>query len=728
MNKTVSLRDDVLAAIDSIDNVVTESEIDVLVSMLGATDKAVSIMENYSGDELGSFGIFMEDGENNSGNEKKDESVLKSIVMLPIRLLQSLWKLITGQFNKESVETTKAAAMKVEDVEPGVFNSLLGFFKSGDGGPDVVKIAGLGLAASLLVGFKSKFKTAVTTGTDTMKNTFSAIRDKCGMRQDMVNDFVFEVSGEGDNKSIKTNISLQGCSNFVHAAVDYITHPNKLQVVNNNKKDLIANINGVLTKPENWVLTKDPNTYAFTEFITMIEKIQNEIGAAGDQSVINSATTVIRDGNQSGDANDREEVAKEFGKLCEVLTATVKMLVNIQTQYKSISDAITQAAEQINQQQQQAGQNQPGDPNNPQQTGPNNPPQTQPGSGGPLYTKNGNLFKFNNGGSTTDRLEVTNIFNNIPGIDYDEDANSNIDIIDNNNGKSKVTSIEIDKLPKGWEKVIDPSCRDFIVYLDNDKWVAKDQGRIANPNDPFALKKNSMNAYDIFNEIDWNSIDKSKIQQPTQGDQGPIKTKVGKAVTTITDTGGFTYLWTPSKNNPNVGKYVLDRNKPPTTTTTYPFETKKRYTAQQIIDIIKNSGIGKTVTWRVVSANNMVGVYDPAKKTITDLVKNGKLSKDAEILVFRSPKDFKDYPIIEPSKPFELINRSDPSKSNTTLTSADIDALRPNSKGYIKPQWNKTNLSYDYFYEYDVNQMTDSDELVQEEFEVDPVASTWYSK
>ena len=55
--------DEILSSIDNIDECVMEAELNVINAMINEYDKAIMIMENYSGNDYSSFDIFMEDGE-----------------------------------------------------------------------------------------------------------------------------------------------------------------------------------------------------------------------------------------------------------------------------------------------------------------------------------------------------------------------------------------------------------------------------------------------------------------------------------------------------------------------------------------------------------------------------------------------------------------------------------------------------------------------------------------
>ena len=710
MNKTVSLRDDVLAAIDSIDNVVTESEIDVLVSMLGATDKAVSIMENYSGDELGSFGIFMEDGENNSGNEKKDESVLKSIVMLPIRLLQSLWKLITGQFNKESVETTKAAAIKVEDVEPGIFNGLLDFFKRDDGSTNGVKVGGVVLTAAAvaaLATYKTKFKDAESNATGAISTALSKLPKSSSSYSGLnANDMKFDIKGENDNKTIETNISLDGCVGFIDAVAPYINNFNNL---NGTKDQAVAKIDKTY---ESAILTKKTNTYAFGDFANRLGEIQTKCADLTKGDKLKNVENAIARGDNTGNgrngvAEDNSAVAQKFGEMTGVLLAMVTMLNTINAQHREISDAITQGAQQV----QQAQQDQQNNNNNQngQQPGSNNSQngQTEPGqnpdgsvemytillrdeNGKPVQKDGKWQVRFNSHGSTTDTEFVRFIDGYRPGKKKPE-------VIDESTNKlTDTVPIPSELCPAGTQ---------LVARLDKDNTWKLVDGNVASnkqlngPTPEFTGKQlldmmdpSQKNKFKLDKKknvlITFNKMNEPSIATPIDIESG--------------DHAGETYIWNADKN-----KYILSR-----TPDTQAVNLKKgmRLYGDQVLTLVDKYGTDKqknSYNTRPIIVNGQ-----PTKGTMVTQANPNNPSDVNDLKYIR----LNGLDGIYDSNGVELIGNL---KYDDGTFSYILESF------YLSSDPHDDDLLVN---ESDIISIDDSDELVQEEFEVDPVASTWYSK
>ena len=71
----VNTRNEVLASIDSMNEVVQESEFGVLMSLLDQVDKASVILENYNGNDLGMFSIYQEAEEATENKEGEGTAV-----------------------------------------------------------------------------------------------------------------------------------------------------------------------------------------------------------------------------------------------------------------------------------------------------------------------------------------------------------------------------------------------------------------------------------------------------------------------------------------------------------------------------------------------------------------------------------------------------------------------------------------------------------------------------
>ena len=117
------LTNEILSSIDNIDECVMEAEMNVISALCNEYDKAIMIMENYSGNSYDCFDIFMEADEstaNNNSNEpkkskldgpilgSKGENIIKRILLIIPRLIATLVRSIKKKWdNRKSQQLIK---------------------------------------------------------------------------------------------------------------------------------------------------------------------------------------------------------------------------------------------------------------------------------------------------------------------------------------------------------------------------------------------------------------------------------------------------------------------------------------------------------------------------------------------------------------------------------------------------------------------------------------------
>ena len=99
-----NINNEILSAIDKIETVTMESEMNVLTAMCDAYEKSAIILENYEGDDVSCFDIFQEgfkDDVKEAFKGKDGEHIVKKILMVIPRLLAAIGKAIKRFFNKK---------------------------------------------------------------------------------------------------------------------------------------------------------------------------------------------------------------------------------------------------------------------------------------------------------------------------------------------------------------------------------------------------------------------------------------------------------------------------------------------------------------------------------------------------------------------------------------------------------------------------------------------------
>ena len=128
MENNTILTDEIFSSIDSINDIMMESEMNVLSSLIDSYDKAMMIMENYSGEDMESFSIFQEAEEsavqsgdpksNNSADAKKgkNESFFKKALMFIPRLIGHLIAFLKKVWNNDIAPAIENGIDTIKDI------------------------------------------------------------------------------------------------------------------------------------------------------------------------------------------------------------------------------------------------------------------------------------------------------------------------------------------------------------------------------------------------------------------------------------------------------------------------------------------------------------------------------------------------------------------------------------------------------------------------------------
>lgn len=138
MNNNTNTRDEVLSSIDSLNSVVMEAQLEILLSLTESADKAVMLMENYSGDDLDMFAIFQEAEESavqqgdpeasNSADakKKKNDSFFMKVLMFIPNVLRKLWQFIKDSWNGVIVPKADEVTSEVSDKTSELLDKIAG--------------------------------------------------------------------------------------------------------------------------------------------------------------------------------------------------------------------------------------------------------------------------------------------------------------------------------------------------------------------------------------------------------------------------------------------------------------------------------------------------------------------------------------------------------------------------------------------------------------------------
>lgn len=181
--------DIVLESIDEMDSVVTESAIDVLLSICESADKMSDMLNNST------TGFYQEATE----PEKKD-SIFKTILTLPIKLIQAIIKLFTGKDTEKSNKKIKEVSDKLKNEDESKIKALLSCIGNHK---KSIAIGTFVLSAAAIAVFRKSIMNSI-------KNIKESFIHMTKMSAKKIN-IVFELDDEGH---VRTNINMSNLSKF----------------------------------------------------------------------------------------------------------------------------------------------------------------------------------------------------------------------------------------------------------------------------------------------------------------------------------------------------------------------------------------------------------------------------------------------------------------------------------------------------------------------------------
>ena len=320
MNTTT--RNEVLASIDSMNEVVQESELDVLCSLLDQVDKASVILESYSGDAIDAFAIYQEadeavqqgDPAGQAGAEAKKKNVFVKIWEFIKNLLGSIGNFIKRAWNGTAIPAAETVSDKTTDIINKIADKDENWIKE-HGAEIGLTAGGITAAIAILAIIKrDAIKKAVDTFVSKLKLFFTNFK---GL-------ITFDFTGAG----IKTNIKFDSVVNVIKSSVKIFNGAKNL-ASNNMTVDQLMN---ELTQLQNVgdTLVQEDREFAFAEILKQIEPIRLEFTNANISVDSNPGDINVNDAD--------ENKAKQVGSLLSKLGGA---FVAISTFFKSILDKVS---------------------------------------------------------------------------------------------------------------------------------------------------------------------------------------------------------------------------------------------------------------------------------------------------------------------------------------------------------------------------------------------------
>ena len=349
----VNTRTEVLASIDSMNEVVQESEFGVLMSLLDQADKASVILENYNGGDLDMFSIYQEAEEATNDSEKKQSAVQQgapsgqtssNVAGKKENILQKLWNFIkniissVGNFFKKCWKNRPI--VHVEPVEEPETKSL--FEKIADKTPEWVKENGKALgitSAAVLASLASiaAINQEMNKESVNLVKTLSSFGILAGSGI-AVNSLYFSCRGDG----IASSIVIPSVTNIMLSVLGWFTFFGSTEKTSNSIDFTFKTIEAfgkIKEESKNVISNDNPPP------VTSYEKIESDINAVKnkiEEGNFNLNENPIKDeDNQSDEAKKAQEAGKSAGIIQKIGLAINKFFQIIQDKLKALKEHIT---------------------------------------------------------------------------------------------------------------------------------------------------------------------------------------------------------------------------------------------------------------------------------------------------------------------------------------------------------------------------------------------------
>lgn len=352
----VSFRDSVL---DSIDAIVTESSNDVLFSLLDTADKAMMIMENCADtDDIWKYSIWQEADGNAEQIDKdkhpfKENSTLKTILMLPINLIKFIFKTISQAFSPQKAEESSKLAAVAEKGK-NVAQKILPFFFTFEGELNLPVVIGTGIAGGSLTidAIIRKNRSLVVKAVNAVINTWTKIiRRLKGMGVDSVPEKFEFTANKSNPEKFDVSLDFEKADAYIDAMKKLIDElSGKIDSIKNTtdeeKKEVAANDlrKELLAVTRTCPIYRGVKTYTSKEIADFYAKVTGKAKQL-DQGEIDkfiNAYQPIADGSTD---KHTKAVATGISNTFAVFNAFLTAVSSIKTANDTINRVIVQASE-----------------------------------------------------------------------------------------------------------------------------------------------------------------------------------------------------------------------------------------------------------------------------------------------------------------------------------------------------------------------------------------------
>lgn len=335
MRNDTTLIDEVFSSIDEMDSITMESSLEVMNSLLESYDKALTIMENYEGDDLEAFSVYQEGKIMDDVKEMgKDQGMIMRIISFIPRLLIAIGRAIKNAWKGgEPAKKASSAAERVmkwgQDVKDFA-TSLFTVDKDNTGKIVGITVAGVAISgavvASWIAARKGIFEKLGNSFKSFWTNKVAAFFSK-GITPEDVPSKMEEVGNINYTDSTDkwtTLFNLDAVLKFFTEPKAIIENIGRISAIGGDK-DSTKVYDEYLTKLDNVrklkIVSKNPVSFSTADINKYFKDIDTAITSLGDtaEKSWDNANKLLRNAKEGDLKNVDKNALKKFEAVVKTL-------------------------------------------------------------------------------------------------------------------------------------------------------------------------------------------------------------------------------------------------------------------------------------------------------------------------------------------------------------------------------------------------------------------------
>lgn len=335
MRNDTTLIDEVFSSIDEMDSITMESSLEVMNSLLESYDKALTIMENYEGDDLEAFSVYQEGKIMDDVKEMgKDQGMIMRIISFIPRLLIAIGRAIKNAWKGgEPAKKASSAAERVmkwgQDVKDFA-TSLFTVDKDNTGKIVGITVAGVAISgavvASWIAARKGIFEKLGNSFKSFWTNKVAAFFSKGITPEDVPSKLedVGDIHYTDSTGKWTTLFNLDAVLKFFTEPKDIIENIGRISAIGGDK-DSAKIYDEYLTKLDNVrklkIVSKNPVSFSTADINKYFKDIDTAITSLGDtaEKSWDNANKLLRNAKEGDLKNVDKNALKKFEAVVKTL-------------------------------------------------------------------------------------------------------------------------------------------------------------------------------------------------------------------------------------------------------------------------------------------------------------------------------------------------------------------------------------------------------------------------